>query len=91
MTPHALQRSKEDLTESYGRFFAEFSRNALPPPPSREGDGASFSAKRTYLHHANNTKGLVPFVKVPYPDLVDAGSQKGLREPLLDKNYGACR
>ena len=37
------------------------------------------------------TRGLCDFVKVPYPDLVDAGSQRGLREPLLDKNYGACR
>ena len=90
LTLSQATRNKEDLSEAYSKLFHEFSRNALPPVVVRA-DGEAGGGRRTYLHHANKTKGLAPFVKVPYPDLIDAGSQKGLREPLLDKNYGACR
>ena len=93
LTLSQTTRNKEDLSEAYSKLFHEFSRNALPPVVVRAGGeaGGGGGGRRTYLHHANRTKGLAPFVKVPYPDLIDAGSQKGLREPLLDKNYGACR
>ena len=44
-----------------------------------------------YSTFAQQTHGLIKFVKIAYPDLVISRSPDDLVEPLLEKNKQACR
>ena len=49
------------------------------------------SDEEHYLAFAQQTRGLMKFAKVAYPDLVGGFSPPDLEEPLLEKNKQACR
>ena len=49
------------------------------------------SKEEHYLSFAQQTHGLIKFVKIAYPDLVTGQSPDGVLEPLLEKNKQACR
>ena len=82
-------RNAAELKASYSEFFKEYEPRFTA---KIENDYAlPKSEKMSYIENANRVRGLTRFVKIPYPDLIDAGSQRGLREPLLEKNHGSCR
>ena len=48
-------------------------------------------ASEQYIKFARQTRGLIKFAKIAYPDLVGGHSPESLDEPLLEKNKTACR